>query len=116
MLLRRYETENSACSFISTSEPSRNRTMALEPADLRHQHAHRHVVLDHKDAPTTARRSAAQLVAGGAKPTRRDSRAERFGLRIRITRLSPPSITLARSQPSAPASCRTFTTVTPSAT
>src|SRR5438309_2359409 len=90
--------------------------MTLKPADLGHEHSHGNVVLDHEDASTSTRWRAAQFCVGGAKPTRRDSRAERFGLRIRITRLSPPSITLASSQPSAAASCRTLTTVTPSPT
>src|SRR5207253_10742017 len=90
--------------------------MTLKPADLGHKHSHGNVVLDHQDASTSTRWRAAQFCVGGAKPTRRDSRAERFGLRIRITRLSPPSITLARSHPSAAASWMTLTRVTPSAT
>src|SRR6058998_931646 len=75
--------------------------VSLEAADLGHEHPHGHVVLDDEDSTAAARWWAAQPGFGGAKPTRRDSRAERFGLRIRITRLSPPSTTLASSHPSA---------------
>src|SRR5205823_6673156 len=96
--------------------PGFDDVVALETADLGDQHADGHVVFDHQDAPPATWCSAAQLFVGGAKPTRRDSRAERFGLRIRITRFSPPSSTLASSQPSAAASWRTLTTVTPSLT
>src|SRR5438094_125267 len=90
--------------------------VSLEAADLGHEHPHGHVVLDDEDATPAARWWAAQLGFGGAKPTRRDSRAERFGLRIRITRLSPPSTTLASSHPSAAASWSVLTSVVPSAT
>src|SRR5690348_1556602 len=89
--------------------------MALEPAHLGDEHPHWDIVLDDENSPAAARRRGAQPVLGGAKPTRRVSRAARFGRRIRITRFSPPSSTLASSHPSAPASWRTLTTVTPSA-
>ena len=52
--------------------------------------------------------SGGQLCAGGANPTLRDSRAERFERLIRRTRFSPPSITSASSQPSAAEVCRNF--------
>src|SRR5579864_197545 len=89
--------------------------MTLEPANLGDEHPHGNVVFDDQDPPASARRGCDQPDLGGAKPTRRVSRAARLGRRIRITRFSPPSSTLASSHPSAPASWRTLTTVTPSA-
>src|SRR6202165_1882381 len=90
------------------------RLVALELADLGDEHPDWSVVLDHENAPLAARGRGGQLCFGGANPTRRDSCAERLGLRIRRTRFSPPSITSVRSQPSAPASFRSLTNVTPS--
>ena len=78
--------------------------MALQAAHLGDQHADRHVVLDDEDSTSTTGWRCGQLRVGGANPTRRCSRTERFGRRIRSTRLSPPSITSVSSHPSGAAS------------
>src|SRR5229473_7666105 len=90
--------------------------MPLQPANLRDEVPDRRVVLDDQNAPLPTRPGGGQLGVGGANPTRRVSRDERFGLLNRSTRFSPPSTTSASSQPSAPASLRTLTRLPPSTT
>src|SRR6266849_5270253 len=90
--------------------------MPLQPANLRDEVPDRRVVLDDQNAPLPTRPGGGQLGVGGANPTRRVSRDERFGLLNRSTRFSPQWTTSASSQPSAPASLRIFTRLLPSTT